>query len=90
MFQSWGVETAHTFREEDLRKILEQLKEGEEYGIVLRAKGYVPQGGSEGWLHFDLTPGEYEIRKGAAEATGRLCVIGSGLKEEGLKELFGV
>ncbi len=90
VFQSWGAETAHSFDREELTKILEALKEGEEYGIVLRAKGYVSGKDTDQWLHFDLTPGEYEIREGLAEATGRLCVIGSGIKEDKLKTLFGL
>lgn len=88
MFQSWGEETAHKFSESELKEILESLKEGEEYGIVLRAKGYVADKEGAEWLHFDLTPGEYEIRKGHPDYTGRICVIGSGIKEDKLKELF--
>ena len=88
MFTSWGVETVKAFGEDELRGILEAL-EDEKYGIVLRAKGIIPcTDGS--WLHFDYTPGEQEIRRGGADFTGRLCVIGSKLKEEGLKTLFGV
>ena len=88
VFTSWGVETVKAFGEQELSDILTAL-DGEEYGIVLRAKGIVPctEGG---WLHFDYTPGEQNIRKGAADFTGRLCVIGSKLKEDGLKQLFGV
>ena len=88
VFQSWGEETAHKFSESELKEILESLKEGEEYGIVLRAKGYVADKEGAEWLHFDLTPGEYEIRKGHPDYTGRICVIGSGIKEDKLKELF--
>ncbi len=92
VFQSWGVETSHKFTEEELKKILDELKGGkdEEYGIVLRAKGYVPRPEGGEWLHFDLTPGEYEVRHGSADYTGRICVIGSGINEKSLKELFGV
>ncbi|MCR5626528.1 MAG: GTP-binding protein [Lachnospiraceae bacterium] len=90
VFQSWGVETAHKFSKSDIKAVLETLKEGESYGIVLRAKGYVQDSESDKWIHFDLTPGEYEIREGSAESTGRLCVIGSGIKEDKLKELFNV
>jgi len=88
VFTSWGMETVKAFAEAELADILTAL-DGEEYGIVLRAKGIIPcrEGG---WLHFDYTPGEQNIRKGAADFTGRLCVIGSKLKEEGLKTLFGV
>ncbi len=92
VFQSWGVETSHKFTEEELTAILEKLKaeHEEEYGIVLRAKGYVPRPEGGEWLHFDLTPGEFEIRHGSADYTGRICVIGSGINEKKLKELFGV
>ena len=88
VFTSWGVETVKAFGEQELADILTAL-DGEEYGIVLRAKGIVPCADG-GWLHFDYTPGEQNIRKGAADFTGRLCVIGSKLKEDGLKTLFGV
>ena len=88
MFTSWGVETVKAFGEAELSGILEAL-EDESYGIVLRAKGIIPCADG-GWLHFDYTPGEQNIRKGAADFTGRLCVIGSKLKEDGLKQLFGV
>ena len=88
MFTSWGVETVKAFGETELADILTAL-DGEEYGIVLRAKGIIPCADG-GWLHFDSTPGEQNIRKGGADFTGRLCVIGSKLKEEGLKALFGV
>lgn len=88
MFTSWGVETVKAFSEAELSAILTAL-DGGNYGVVLRAKGIVPCA-EGGWLHFDYTPGEQNIRKGAADVTGRLCVIGSQLKEEGLKELFGV
>ena len=88
VFTSWGVETVKAFGEAEMEKILTAL-DGEEYGIVLRAKGIVPCS-EGGWLHFDYTPGEQNIRKGAADFTGRLCVIGSKLVEDGLKTLFGV
>ena len=88
MFTSWGVETVKAFGEAELANILTAL-DGEEYGIVLRAKGIVPCS-EGGWLHFDYTPGEQNIRKGGADFTGRLCVIGSKLDENGLKALFNV
>ena len=73
-----------------MEQILKTLADNaDEYGIILRAKGIVPNTDGE-WIHFDLTPGEYEIRKGAADYTGKLCVIGSNLKEDKLAELFGV
>ena len=78
------------FADADMEQILKTLADNaEEYGIILRAKGIVPNTDGE-WIHFDLTPGEYEIRKGAADYTGKLCVIGSNLKEDKLAELFGV
>ena len=81
------METAHKFTEDDLRARLEQLSDTELYGMVLRAKGIVPaQDGS--WLHFDMVPDEIELRHGAADYTGRLCVIGSGSQEDALAELF--
>ena len=61
---------------------------GEDYGVILRAKGILPCDDSQTWLHFDLVPGEFQIREGAADYTGRLCVIGSDLKEEQLEKLF--
>ena len=88
MFTSWGVETVKAFAEKELSDILTAL-DGEEYGIVLRAKGIVPclEGG---WLHFDYTPGEPEVRMGAADYTGRLCVIGAKLDEAAIASLFGI
>ena len=88
MFTSWGVETVRKFSEKELEDILTAL-DGETYGIVLRAKGIIPASDG-GWIHFDYTPGEQNIRRGAADFTGRLCVIGSKLDEDGLKALFNV
>ena len=91
VFTSWGKETPKKFTEEQVRGILEKLadEDSREYGIILRAKGIVPD--EEGrWLHFDLVPGEEEVRYGSAEYTGRICVIGSELKEDMLMELFGL
>jgi len=88
VFESWGVETVHQFTEKGLADILAAL-DGDTYGVVLRAKGIVPCA-EGGWIHFDYTPGEQDIRKGAADVTGRLCVIGSNLNEAKLAELFGV
>jgi len=82
------VETVKAFSVEELERILTAL-DGEEYGIILRAKGIIPCS-EGGWIHFDYTPGEQNIRKGGADFTGRLCVIGSKIKEDGLKHLFGV
>ena len=88
MFTSWGVETVRLFSENELSAMLAKLDDGE-YGMVLRAKGIVPCADG-GWLHFDYTPGEQNIRKGPADYTGRLCVIGSKLEDEKLAQLFGV
>ena len=88
MFTSWGVETTHTFTEPQLQRILTLLDTGI-YGAVLRAKGILPT--AEGtWLHFDYVPDDHEVRTGAADYTGRLCVIGSKLDEKGLAALFEV
>ena len=88
MFVSWGIETPRKFTEAEIRKALETLDTGA-YGAVLRAKGIVPNGEGK-WLHFDYVPEEHEVRFGPADYTGRLCVIGSNLKEEKLAELFGL
>ena len=88
VFSSWGVETTHTFTAEQLEKILAAL-DGGAYGAVLRAKGIV-NGGDGVWYHFDYVPEDHQVRTGPADYTGRLCVIGSGLKEESLRALFEV
>ena len=89
VFTSWGVETPKKFDRTDLEKILDRLANTEEFGQVLRAKGIV-QSSDGKWLHFDLTPGESEIREGGADYTGRLCVIGAEIDESKLAGLFGV
>ncbi len=89
VFTSWGKETPHKYNEDKLREILDTLADTEKYGVILRAKGIVPSDAGE-WLYFDLVPGEFEIRKGKADITGKLCVIGSKLKEDDLAELFEV
>ncbi len=89
MFASWGAETARHYSEEDIRAALEQLADGVTYGVVLRAKGIVA--GEDGrWIHFDYVPGAPDVRFGGADVIGRLCVIGSGIHEEALAELFCV
>ena len=88
VFTSWGVETHNKFTKDELSAILTDLENAEKYGVILRAKGYVPADGT--WLHFDYVPGEPEIRDGGAMVTGRLCVIGSKLNESALAALFGV
>ncbi len=89
VFTSWGKETPHKYNEDKLREILDTLADTEKYGVILRAKGIVPSDTGE-WLYFDLVPGEFEVRKGKADITGKLCVIGSKLKEDDLAELFEV
>jgi len=89
VFSSWGVETPHKFTREELTAILAELSESDRHGMILRSKGIVPAVTGE-WLHFDMTPGEYEIREGAADITGRICVIGSKLKEDEIAALFFV
>lgn len=87
VFTSWGMETAHKFTKEDIEKSLKELDNTEEYGFVLRAKGIVAL--SDGtWAHFDYVPGEYNVRTGSAEVTGKICVIGSKLAEEKLASVF--
>ena len=89
IFTSWGTETPKKYDREELDSILKKLSESEEYGKVLRSKGMLPC--TDGtWMYFDLVPEEYEIREGSADFTGRICVIGSELKEDALKELFEV
>ena len=87
VFTSIGIETTKVFTEDHLKEILETLsKEDNGYGTILRAKGILK--GEQSWLYFDLTPEEYEIRKGNPDYTGRLCVIGSNLNEDKIRELF--
>ena len=88
VFTSWGRETLRKYSREDLQDALSALAMGEDYGVILRAKGILPCDDGQTWLHFDLVPGEFQIREGAADYTGRLCVIGSDLKEEQLEKLF--
>ena len=89
VFTSWGVETPHKYEESELKEILQKLSESDAYGMVLRAKGIVPSTDNT-WLHFDLVPGEFEVRHGAADYTGRLCVIGAKLKTDSIEELFHI
>ncbi len=88
IFTSWGRENVGSYSRDELDSILKQLSDGNEFGIVLRAKGWVPGEKAGDWLYFDLVPGQYEIRDGAPEYTGKVCVIGSELKEDGLAKLF--
>ena len=89
VFTSWGVETAHKFTEEELKDIVSKLASDKSFGDVLRAKGIVASDEGE-WFHFDLVPEETELRRGAADYTGRICVIGSNLNEDAIKELLHV
>ena len=89
VFSSWGKETVKKFNKEELKVKLAALDAADTYGVVLRAKGMVA--GDDGqWIYFDMVPGEQEVRTGEPEFTGRICVIGSELKEDALAELFEV
>ncbi len=91
IFDNIGVETPKRFDEAEVRKALEELDDGNgaEYGQILRAKGILPLGDGK-WLHFDYVPGETDFRYGAADYTGRLCVIGCKINEEAIRALFGI
>lgn len=89
VFTSWGRETIRTYTTDEITNILKTLEEDDAYGTVLRAKGMVAGADGE-WIYFDMVPQEHEVRNGAAEYTGRICVIGSQLKEDRLEELFGL
>ena len=89
IFQSWGVETTKKYSQEDIKAALAALEDEAKYGIILRAKGIVAA--KEGqWIHFDYVPGEPDVRTGAAETIGKLCVIGSKINESAIAGLFGV
>ena len=89
VFVSWGVETARKFTEAEIRALLSELEDAERFGTVLRAKGIV-DAADGAWIHFDFVPGEIDVRRGTPEVTGRLCVIGSELKEDALRAAIGV
>ena len=89
VFTSWGHETAKKYTKENLEQILSALDDTEDYGLILRAKGMLPTPDGT-WIYFDMVPGEHELRQGSPEVTGKLCVIGSKLKEDKLAELFGL
>ena len=89
VFTSWGMETPRKFSQAEIQALLDALADEQKYGAVLRAKGIVDASDGE-WIYFDYVPGESDIRRGAAAVTGRFCVIGSGLKEDALKELFHI
>ena len=87
VFTSWGMETPVKYTAEEITEMLEKLDEDSDYGIVLRSKGVVPA--TDGtWIEFDYVPGEADVRAGAADVTGKICVIGSGLDEDKLEQLF--
>ena len=89
VFTSWGKETPHKFTREKIEEVLKTLCETDDYGTILRAKGMVEdENGS--WIYFDMVPGEYELRDGEPDYTGRLCVIGTDIEEHRLEELFGI
>ena len=89
VFTSWGLENVGAMKREELDRLLDELAYGDQYGEVLRAKGMVPGEKEGSWLYFDLVPEQYEIRDGAPEYTGKVCVIGAKLKENELKKAFG-
>ena len=89
VFTSWGVETPHKFTTEEMKDILEKLAHTVEFGVFLRAKGIVPNVDGT-WIYYDLVPGEYELRTGEPEITGKICVIGTKLAEDKLKMVFHV
>ena len=89
VFTSWGAETPKKYEKEAMEQILKDLSRTDCYGTILRAKGIV-EGPDHTWLHFDLVPGEYEVREGEADYTGRICVIGSDLDTEKIQALFGL
>ena len=88
IFDSWGMEQVPAISEDKLKDILNSFEDEEKYGVVLRAKGMLKDINSDDWFYFDLVPGESEIRKGDAEYTGKVCVIGAGLKTEELEKCF--
>ena len=89
VFTSWGKETPHKFTKAKIEDVLKTLCETDDYGTILRAKGMVEdENGS--WIYFDMVPGEYELRDGEPDYTGRLCVIGTDIDEHRLEELFGI
>lgn len=89
VFTSWGTETPHVFKKETIENALKAFCETEDYGVILRAKGMVPAEDGT-WIYFDMVDGEYELRTGEPDYTGRLCVIGTNVEEEKLKTLFGI
>ena len=89
VFVSWGAETTKKFTEDEIKNMLTELENERDYGIILRAKGIVAADDGE-WIHFDYVPGEPDVRRGAADVIGRLCVIGSNINKEAVEKLFSV
>ena len=88
VFDSIGIETSRAYQRNELETILSSLKDDESLGTILRAKGILQS--TDGWLHFDLVPGDFEIRKGAADVIGRIVAIGTELDKSKIKELFKI
>jgi len=89
VFTSWGRENTGKYSKAEIENILEELDDCNKYGMILRSKGIVESSESEEWIYFDYTPGETNVRTGNPDVTGKICVIGSGLKEDELEKLFG-
>ena len=87
VFESWGMETPQKYSAEEVERMLEALEDADTYGVVLRSKGMLPSADGT-WVHFDYVPGEPQVRNGAADVTGKICVIGSGLHQDNLEKLF--
>ena len=87
VFESWGMETPQKYSAEEVERMLEALEDADTYGFVLRSKGMLPSADGT-WVHFDYVPGEPQVRTGAADVTGKICVIGSGLHQDNLEKLF--
>lgn len=87
VFESWGMETPQKYSAEEVERMLEALEDVDTYGFVLRSKGMLPSADGT-WVHFDYVPGEPQVRTGAADVTGKICVIGSGLHQDNLEKLF--
>lgn len=89
VFTSWGIETPKKYSKEEINDILKVLAESSDYGVILRAKGIIPSK-EGGWINFDLVPGEYEVRNGGSDYTGKLCVIGTNLNKSKIEKLFNI
>lgn len=87
VFESWGMETPQKYSAGEVERMLEALEDADTYGFVLRSKGMLPSADGT-WVHFDYVPGEPQVRTGAADVTGKICVIGSGLNQDNLEKLF--